>query len=248
METLQIQQENGVAWVWFDREASLNSLDETAINELSQAFTTLNHDDTVRVIVLAGKGRSFCAGFDIKWFATLTPDQFGGAMEKIASAFALVENSPKPVIGAVQGNAAGAGIILATYCDFILAAENAKFTAPEVKLSIFPGLNLIPRLERMVGLQNAKRILFTGDPLIAAEAHRIGMVEKVVSADALYSEAQALADKLAANPPIVTQAIKQAFAKHTRPDFASWEQEQGILCWSQPEREQMMQAFLSKSK
>lgn len=248
MDTLQLQRENGVAWVWFTREDSLNSINETVIDELHQTFTDLNHDETVKVVVLAGKGRAFSAGFDIKWFAGLDPTQFGGAIYKIGETFALVEHCPKPVISAVQGNAAGAGIILTVYSDFIMAAENAKFSAPEVKLSIFPGLNLIPRLERMVGMQHAKRILLTGEPIIAAEAHRIGLVEKVVPAEILYQETQVLAEKLAANPPTVTQAIKAAFDRHSQPGYAEWEHEQGVLCWSQPERLQTMQAFINKAR
>lgn len=249
---MDIQRENGVAWVWFTREDSLNAIDAAGIDELNQIFTDLNHDDSVKVIVLAGKGRAFCAGFDVKWFVSLTPELFSREIQKISETFALVENCPKPLICAVQGSAAGAGIILTTYCDFVIAAENAKFTAPEVKISIFPGLNLIPRLERIVGMQHAKRFLLLGEPITAAEAFRVGMVEKVVPVDAeyhtLYREAQELAEKLAAYPPVVTQAIKSAFDRHTKPMYAEWEMEKGIECWSQPEREQSLLAFLNKGK
>lgn len=249
---MDIQREKGVAWVWFTRGDSLNAIDAAVLDELRQIFTDLNNDDSVRVIVLAGRGRAFCAGFDVKWFASLTPEMFGREIQKIGETFALVENSPKPLICAVQGAAAGAGIILTTYCDFIIAAENAKFTAPEVKLSIFPGLNLIPRLERMVGMQHAKRFLLLGEPITAAEAFRIGMLDRVVLQDheyhTLYRETQELAEKLAANPPIVTQAIKTAFDRHTKPMYAEWEMEKGMECWSQPEREQTLLAFLNKGK
>jgi enoyl-CoA hydratase/carnithine racemase len=129
-----------------------------------------------------------------------------------------------------------------------LAAEGAQFGAPEVKIGLFPNLRMIPRLERVVGLGAAKRLVLTGEAVDAGEALRIGLVERVLPKADLYAEAEALAGSLAALPSLALQSAKAAFAAVQQPDFKDWERAQFAACWSQPERKAAMDAFLERRK
>jgi enoyl-CoA hydratase len=142
----------------------------------------------------------------------------------------------------------GGGLLLALVADLRLAAEGARFGAPEVKIGLFPNLRLIPRLERVVGLGAAKRLVLTGEPMDADEALRIGLVERLVPKANLYNEAGALAKSLAELPALALQSAKAAFAAARRPDFVDWERAQFAACWSQPERKAAMHAFLQRRR
>lgn len=248
METLVLERKGPVAWVWLNRPRRLNAMNETTLDELRQAFKALDQDEEVRAIVVGGQGPAFSTGFDITWMASLDVETIAREMEGVEVLFDRIEACTKPVVAAVHGAAVGGGLLLALVADLRLAAEGASFSAPEVKIGIFPALRLSARLERVVGVGAAKRMVLAGDPVDATEALRIGLVERVVPPESLHTEAQALAGQLAGLPPLAVQLTKETFAATRDPDYATWERAQFAACWAQPEREAAMQFFLQARK
>lgn len=244
METLELERNGRVAWVRLDRPKRLNALDETALTEIRETFDSLSGDKSVRAVVLAANGPVFSAGFDVRWMADLDAETVRDGLSTARAVYDAVESCAKPVIAAIQGPAIGGGLLLALTADFRLASETASFGAPEVMIGIFPSLDLIPRLERVVGLNASKRMVLTGETISATDAERIGLVESVTESDALLGEADALARRLAALPPDGVQAAKEAFAAAHRPGYEPWETEAFARCWSSPDREAAMRAFL----
>jgi enoyl-CoA hydratase/carnithine racemase len=233
-----------VAWVWLNQARRLNAIDETTLAELRQAFEGLDRNETARAVVLAGHGPVFCAGFDVRWMAGLDTETIARELVGVEVVYDTIEACAKPVIAAVHGPAMGGGLLLALVADFRLASEQASFGAPEVKIGIFPNLSLIPRLERVVGVGAAKRIVLTGDPVDAPTALTMGLVDRIVRGDTLHAAAQALAEQLAALPAYAVQLAKTAFAAARGPDYTEWERVQFAACWARPEREAAMRAFL----
>jgi enoyl-CoA hydratase/carnithine racemase len=248
METIVLERKGSVAWVWLNRPRRLNTMNPAMFRELHQTFEELDGDGAVNAIVLAGRGQAFSAGFDVAWMVGLRPETVARDIGSVHAVYDSIEACAKPLIVAVHGPAVGGGLLLALVADFVLASAGASFGAPEVKLGFFPPLELIPRLERRVGLGAAKRIVLTGELFDAAEAQRIGLVERVVEADALYEQAQGLAEQLAALPPIGVQLAKRAFAAAQRDGYRAWETAQLATCWSAPERAAAMEAFLKQSQ
>ncbi len=244
METLLLERKGPVAWVWLDRRRRLNAMDETMLLELGQTFEELDQDKAVRAIVLAARGLVFSAGFDIEWMAGKDAETMAQVLPTVEAVFDTIEDCAKPVIAAVGGAAMGGGLLLVLVADLCLAAEGATFGAPEVKIGIFPNLRLIPRLERIVGLRAAKRIVLLGEPVDAAEARSLGLVDRVVPGAELRTEAQTLAEQLAGLPSTAVQAAKATFARSHEPGFVEWERRQFAVCWAQPERKAAMEAFL----
>ncbi len=246
METIQLERHGPVAWVWLNRPQRLNAMNATTLAELQGASVELDRDEAMRAIVLAGRGPVFCSGFDIAWMANQDAEAVARDLATVEKVYDTLEASAKPVIAAVQGAAMGGGLLLTLVADLCLAAEGASFGAPEVKIGLFPNLKLIPRLERLVGLRAAKRLVLTGDPVEAGVALSLGLADRVVPAEALHAEAQALGEQLAGLPPVAVQAAKAAFAAARRPDYVAWERRRFAACWARPEREAAMRAFLSK--
>jgi len=245
METLQLETKGPVAWVWLNRRRQLNAINETTLAELRAAFEALEQDEDVSAIVLAALGLVFCAGFDVTWMASQDAEAVASGLPGIEAVFDTIEDCAKPVIAAVQGAAMGGGLLLTLVADACLASEHAKFGAPEVKLGFFPNLRLIPRLERVVGVRAAKRLVLTGDPVSAATALDWGLVDRLLPSRDLHAEAQTLAEQLAALPPFAVQSAKAAFGASHRPGFVSWERQRLTECWAQPERTAAMEAFLA---
>jgi enoyl-CoA hydratase/carnithine racemase len=247
MESLQLEKDGPVAWVWLNQPRRLNAINETTLAELRQTFEDLDRDEETGAIVLGARGFVFSAGFDVAWMAGLDAGRVAREVAGVEAVYDTIEACSKPLIAAVQGAAMGGGLLLALVADLRLAVEEASFGAPEVKIGIFPNLSLIPRLERIVGLGTAKQMVLTGDPLPATEALTRGLVNQVVPAEQLRDRAQALAAQLAALPPMGVQLAKAAFATSAlvqRPAYLTWERDQFAACWAQPEREAAMSAFL----
>ena len=236
-----------VAWVWLNRPRRLNAIDETMLAELRSAFEGLEQSETVRAVVLAGHGPAFSAGFDVAWMAGQDAETMADGLDGVRAVYEVIESCAQPLIAAVHGAAMGGGLLLALVADCRLASDTARFGAPEVKIGLFPSLNLVPRLERAVGVGAAKRMVLTGDSLDASESLRIRLVERVVPAEKLFDTAQSLAEQIAALPPSAVQLSKAAFAAARRPGYAAWEKVQFAACWRSPEREAAMRAFLKRS-
>ena len=245
MQTIALETQGAVAWVWLNQPDRLNVIQPLTLEELRQAFAELERNEAVRVIVLAAHGSAFSAGFDVSSMVQLTPQQVARDLDEVSAVYDAIERCSKPMIAAVNGPAMGGGLLLALVADFRLASEGASFGAPEVKIGIFPSLNLIPRLERLVGLGHAKSLVMTGAPIDATEAYRIGLVNRLIAPEKLQSESQVLAERLAALPPLALRLCKTAFHASTLSNYSVWEKEQFAACWASPDRERAMRAFLS---
>lgn len=202
-QNLLLETRDGVAIVTINRPEKLNALNDKVMEDLDGCFTALGTDDSVRGVILTGAGeKAFVAGADIAELAQQSP--VGGKEKSIRGQRVLdrIENLGKPVIAAVNGFALGGGCELAMACHIRVASENARLGTPEVKLGLMCGYAGTQRLARLVGKGRALEILLTGEPVDAAEAHRIGLVNRVVPRDKLLAEAEALLRKMIANAPV----------------------------------------------
>ncbi len=203
---------DGVAVVTLDNPP-VNTLGRAIREELLRVFDTLHERDEVRAIVLTGRGRVFCAGADIKekraFDAPGRSDGARGAADRlIREAYDCILDCGKPVIGAVNGAAIGAGLVMLSCCDIVVAADHAVFAMPEIDVGQAGGAAF---LQRLLPLPTLRRLLLTGDRVAAAELHRLGAIEEVVPADQLMPCALGLARRIAAKSPLALRAIKQSF-------------------------------------
>jgi enoyl-CoA hydratase len=202
---------NGIARVTINRPDKLNALNATVISELGDAVTRIETDPAVRGVILTGSGqKAFVAGADIAELAGQGP--MDGKVRSMAGqlVFRRLERCGKPVIAAVNGFALGGGCELAMACHIRIAAENARFGQPEVKLGISPGYGGTARLPRLVGKGRALELLLGGGMIDAAEAYRIGLVNRVVPADRLLPEAETLLGTILENGPLAIRACLEA--------------------------------------
>ena len=199
----------GVALVTIDRPEALNALDAAVLAGLADAFQRLDADPACRAIVVTGSGsRAFAAGADIKAMATASPETIGpvGGFEHWQTLAAV----GLPVVAAVRGFALGGGCELALLCDVVVAAEDAVFGQPEIKLGVMPGAGGTQRLSRAIGKAKAMWLILTGDTIDAREAERLGMVSLVVPAEETLDRALELAERIAALSPLAVRSAKAA--------------------------------------
>lgn len=209
-ENLRLSVADGIGTLTVHRPDKLNALNSATIDELDRAIVGMVSDPEVGGIIVTGSGRAFVAGADIAELAALDT---GGAREmsrRGQEVFSRFESSHKPVIAAVNGFALGGGCELAMACHMRIAADTAKFGQPEVKLGLIPGYGGTQRLARMIGAGRALELLLTGDRVSAAEAFRLGLVNRVVPAADLMSEARKLAAAIAAKAPLAVRYILEA--------------------------------------
>jgi enoyl-CoA hydratase len=228
--TLLVAREGAVATVTVNRPDKLNALDAATVDELRRALLDLRRDERVRAVVLTGAGpRAFVAGADIAELAALDALGARALAERGQHVFDLVERLGKPVVAAVNGFALGGGCELAMACTIRIAADTAKFGQPEVNLGLIPGYGGTQRLARLVGRGRALEMLLTGDPIDAAEAYRIGLVNRVVPAADVVAAAQAIAAKLAGKAPQAVRAILDAVARGLDGPLAQGEAHEAAL-------------------
>jgi enoyl-CoA hydratase len=219
-ENLLLEREGSVAILTINRPKVLNALNTRTLDELRRAILDLKRDEAVRAVVLTGSGeKSFVAGADINELAVQTPA--GGREHALAGQHVLdlVEQMGKPVIAAINGYALGGGCELAMACTIRIAADTAKLGQPEINLGIIPGYAGTQRLARIAGKGRALELLLTGDPVSAQEAHRLGLVNRVVPAADLMAEAKKLAAALAAKAPLAIRYILEAVHKRIEMPF-----------------------------
>lgn len=200
--------DDGVAEVTMNRPGALNALSPALIDALAAAFRALDQDDAARVILLAGAGRHFCAGADIKAMLDMTAaDAVRTAFSGCCDALAAVR---KPVVVAVHGHAVGGGCELVEMCDVVIAAHDAVFGHPEATVGTMPGAGGTQRLPRALGRHKALDLLLTGRTMDAAEAEHAGLVSRIVPAERLRAEARTVAGRIAGLSRPVLAMIKQA--------------------------------------
>ncbi|HYZ16159.1 MAG TPA: enoyl-CoA hydratase-related protein, partial [Candidatus Acidoferrum sp.] len=212
MDTLLVERAGSVVTVTLNRPEVLNALNGRMLDELTRTFMELPADPALRAVIVTGAGpKAFAAGADIGELNALGDALAGEAQARRGQALTLaIERLPVPVIAAVNGFALGGGCELAMACDLRIAAENARFGQPEVNLGILPGYGGTQRLTRLVGEGMAMYLCLTGEMIDAQEALRIGLVQKVVSADVLLDEANRIAAVIAAKGPLAITATKRA--------------------------------------
>ena len=232
-----------VGIVTINRPKALNALNSEVLDDLSNAFDSIDLE-TVRCVVLTGAGdKSFVAGADIGEMSTLTKAEGEAFGKKGNDVFRKIETFPLPVIAAINGFALGGGNELAMSCDFRICSENAVFGQPEVGLGITPGFGGTQRLARLVGAGYAKYMIYTARNIKADEAYRIGLVNQVVPAEELMATAEKLASIIAGNAPIAVRNCKKAVndgLEVNKDDalvveeklfgdcFQSWDQQEGM--------------------
>ena len=220
-DNLLIDRDQGVAILTINRPKVLNALNTQTLDELRRAMLELQHDELVRAIVVTGAGeKAFVAGADINELAALSATSARAHGLAGQHVFDLIENLGKPVIAAINGYALGGGCELAMACTLRLAADTAKLGQPEINLGIIPGFAGTQRLPRLVGTGKAMEMILTGAPITAAEAERIGLVNRVVPAGELMAEARKLATHLAAQAPVAIRYIIAAINKGMDMPFA----------------------------
>jgi len=201
--TLLLELRDGIALVTVNRPDKLNALNDTVITELGEVASRLTEDDSIRAAILTGAGaKAFVSGADIGELARCDQLRAQALSRKGSEIFRRFETSAKPVIAAVNGFALGGGCELAMACHMRVASENARFGQPEVKLGITPGYGGTVRLPRLVGRGRAAELLLSGAMLDAQEAYRIGLVNRVVSAEQLIPECEKLLRAILENGPL----------------------------------------------
>jgi len=223
-QTLKTENQNGIWTLTVNRPESLNALNSTVLNELSDFLDGLAEKNfsEAKVLIITGSGeKAFVAGADIKEIHQLGLDSAENFAEHGQAIFRKLENLQIPVIAAVNGFALGGGLELALACDFIYASGNAKFGLPEVTLGLIPGFGGTVRLSRALGLQKAKEWIFTGNMVSSAEAHQMGLVNKVIPAAELMPAVHIVAQTIASRGPVAIAAAKKSIMESFDHDIDS---------------------------
>jgi enoyl-CoA hydratase len=251
-ENLLVERAESVAILTINRPKVLNALNTQTLDELRRAILALKYDDGVRVVILTGAGdKSFVAGADINELSEQTPISGREHALRGQHVFDLIEHMGKPVIAAINGYALGGGCELAMACTIRIAADTAKLGQPEINLGIIPGYGGSQRLPRLIGRGRALELLLTGDQISAAEAYRLGLVNRVVTGANLMGEARKLAQTLAAKAPIAVRYIIDAVNKGLQmplPDAQVFEATLFGLVSTTEDMREGTKAFLDKRK
>jgi enoyl-CoA hydratase len=251
-ENLLIERDGAVLIITINRPKVLNALNAPLLADLSAAIDDAAADAGVRGVVITGAGeKAFVAGADINELSEQTPIAGRERARRGQGLFDRIERLGKPVIAAVNGFALGGGCELAMACTMRLAADTAKFGQPEINLGLIPGYAGTQRLARLVGRGRALELLLSGHSISADEALRIGLVNRVVPAAQLLTEARALAQTLASKAPIAVRYILDAVARGVDMPFADAQDYEATLFGLVSTTEDMKEgtrAFLEKRK
>jgi len=249
-ENIKTEIKDSILTITIDRPKVRNALNAQTVAEIGRAFEAVRDDASVRCVIVTGAGdKAFVAGADINELATMTPITGKATSESGQRVFRAIERFPKPVIAAVNGFALGGGCELALACHIRIASENAQLGLPEVTLGIIPGYGGTQRMARLLGKGKALELILSGDRIGAAEAERIGLVNKVVPADQLMSAAETLGRTIASRGPLAVQAAIEAVMSGSEMPFDEGQFLEatlfGLLASSEDMKEGMA-AFLEK--
>lgn len=197
-KTVIFDKHEEVARITLNRPDVLNSVNPETISEIESACKEIEEDNSIKAVVIAGKGRVFCAGVDLNCIKELSSSlpKYREFVQSLYRMFSRIEQLSKPVICAVQGLALAGGLELVNVCDIVIASEDAQFGDQHANFGFIPGTQ---RLSRIVGVRRAKEIMLTGERLSATEAERIGLINRVVPADKLEEAVNAVVDKVTKN-------------------------------------------------
>lgn len=203
MNTVLLEKQDGFAIVTLNRPGAMNALSRELRADFVAAFQSCSADPHIRVIILTGNGKAFCAGFDLKELgsndAASTAEEADNVVARAMEAF------DGPIIGAINGHCITGGFEMALACDILIASENARFADTHARVGMLPGWGLSQKLPRLIGLSRAREIAFTGAPIFARQAYEWGLVNHVVAADELLPKAIKMAQDICACVPQVLQ-------------------------------------------
>jgi enoyl-CoA hydratase len=249
MEPIELESRGPVAVLTLNDPKRLNALSPTLLEAVLERCAALAADDRHRALVLTGAGRAFAAGADIEAMSRMSPLEAEGFSRLGHRATAALEALAIPTIAAVNGFALGGGCELALACDWIYAADTARFGQPEVNLGLIPGFGGTSRLARRVGIAWAREIVLTGEPIGADEALRIGLANRVFPADELLDAAVAAAGTAAGKGPLAVTAAKRVIGEGQGADVRvahALEQAAFGVVFSSADRAEGIAAFLEK--
>jgi methylglutaconyl-CoA hydratase len=250
--TLELDRVGPVAWVWMNRPAVHNALNEEMIDELAETFLDFGEDPTVRVIVLSGRGKSFSAGGDVDYMKRQgeAPLESNLATARgLAEMFRIIATTPKPTIARVNGTAMGGGVGLVAACDMAVASSAAVFAMSEVRLGLIPS-TIAPYVLQAIGPRQARRLFQTGERIDAAHAQRVGLVHETAEPAQLDARLQSMINDLLAGSPGAQSAAKSLIdAVADRPITRGLIEETAVRIAnirSEPEALEGLSAFLEK--
>jgi enoyl-CoA hydratase len=251
-ENILFQVDDGVGVLTFNRPKALNALNAPTLDEVADVLERAAGEDSIRVLVLTGAGdKAFVAGADIKEFPALNTLTARQVAERGQALLFEIEQLPRPVIACVNGFALGGGCEIAMACDFIYAAESAKFGQPEINLGVMPGYGGSQRLTRLVGRSKAKEICMSGEMIDARQALELGLVARVFPADQLFDETMKVARMLAAKSASALAAIKRVINCGADVDLrtgCALEAQAFGLCFGTEDMREGVSAFIEKRK
>ena len=246
-ETIIVDKRGKVGLITLHRPKAFNALNGQLIDELAQALDALEGDEEIGCLVITGSDKAFAAGADIKEMVDFSfMDAFSG---DFISRWQRLDHCRKPVIAAVAGHALGGGCELAMMCDFIIAAENAKFGQPEITIGILPGSGGTQRLTRFVGKSKAMEMCLTGRTMDASEAERAGLASRVVPTNELVDEALKVAERIASMSRPVVMMAKEAVRRSyetTLSEGCLFERRLFHAAFATEDQKEGMSAFIEK--
>jgi enoyl-CoA hydratase len=248
-ETILVETHGAVGVITLNRPDALNALSDTLIGEVNMAMDTFEADKTIGCMVLTGSDKAFAAGADIKG---MLPRQYPDTyMDDKFLEWDRIGQRRKPIIAAVAGFALGGGCEVAMMCDFIIAADTAKFGQPEIRLGVMPGAGGSQRMARFIGKAKAMDMCLTGRMMDAAEAERCGLVSRVVAADKLMEEALKAATSIASYSQPVTAMVKESVNRSFETTLAEgvrFERRLFSAMFGMADQKEGMTAFIEKRK
>lgn len=250
-ENVIYSKEKRIARITINRPEKRNALNQAVRMELRQALRDIEEDDNIRVAIVTGAGdKAFIGGADITELKEMTPITCEARASTLGQQlYTDIENLRVPVIAMINGFCLGGGCEIAMCCDIRVASENARLGQPEINIGIFPGGGGTQRLPRLVGWGKAKELLYTGRIIDAAEAERIGLVDKVVPPDELGSTVTELAETIASKSPVIIRLLKKAITRgmySNLPDGLAYDKSTFSLCFATDDHHEGITAFLEK--
>ncbi len=229
MSTVLLEKHGGFAIVTLNRPLAMNALSRDLRRDFVSVFSDCTGDSDIRVIILTGKGKAFCAGFDLKELGSSDSNNTAEEADNVVAQ--AMEAFTGPIIGAINGHCITGGFEMALACDILLASENARFADTHARVGMLPGWGLSQKLPRLIGLSRAKEIAFTGAPIFAQQAYEWGLVNHVVSEDNLLPRAIAMAQEICGCVPEVLEQyqtlIKDGYSM-LMDDALNWEEARAI--------------------
>ena len=253
-ETIIFEKIGGVAKITLNRQEVLNAISQKLVGEFLDAIDRIAADETVRVVVITGSGRSFCSGDDLKGMGPPPAEMEGWSQPKRtrnrqAKIMESLRALPKPVIAAINGFAHGAGSDLALACDIRLGSEKAMFKIGYISIGLFPGIGGIWLMSRIMGVNKVAELLFTDEPINAQKAEKLGILNRLVSSEKLEQEVMKMAKRISNGPPIAIKVAKLLLYKDLQLDLATASEDAAAhetITWASQDVKEGIRAFQEK--